>query len=843
MTKITQLIDTFIPEHYALDLTLERLTRKFHGKVTIQGHHVNPDSPISLHSKKLVIKKALINSLPVDTKQEINDELMLLPHSKLTEKDVEIVLEFEGTITDAQHGLYASYYEHDGEKKELLATQLEPHHAREIFPCVDEPAAKATFELTLTTENNVTVLGNMPIKTQQEKTVADLGYLITSFETTPKMSTYLLAFVVGELHSVEAKSNNNIDVRVWSTLSQPKESLQYALETAVRTIDFFEDYFGYGYPLPKADHIALPDMGGGAAAAMENWGLITYREDYLVCDSSSGISVEQRIARVIIHETSHQWFGNLVTMKWWDDLWLNESFASLMEYIGLDALFPEWHYWEQFPLSETMPALRRDSNSGVQSIKTPVNHPDEIGTLFDGAIVYAKGATVLNMVRVYIGDEVFQHGLKRYFETHAYDNTVGNDLWNALGSTVASFITPWLEQSGYPVVSVKRDGASYHLSQSQFLVGNNVSSKKQWPIPLYATDSSVPSLLEQKSVTFDNQQPLQFNKGGFGQYIVNYDTLSREYLLQKIQTLNTIDRVRFLLETTLLMRTDYLATDTLINTLQAYEGEHSQPVWEIMSYAISDLKKFVEHDKLAEAGLKKLVKTLSAEQYKQLGWVEKDSESSGARKLRADIIGLSLYSESEDAISHALSLYDAHNDDIVQINGELRGLVLVAAVRHHKDQRKVIDALLKIHDTTTNSELQEDIITGLSGTNNPKVIAELLEIMKDASRVRPQNAVHWYIYCLRNKHGKSLAWQWIQDNWDWVKATYGSDKSYDIFPRVLGTILNTSQELEEYSQFFKQFENEPALARTISIAKGEIKARAEWIEQDKNDVIKKLRQL
>lgn len=842
MTKITQLTTIFLPTHYDLHIKLERLTRKFHGTVTIHGTHVDAKKPVALHAKGLNIRKALINTIPSDIALCENDEVRLTPASALSTQELEIVIEFEGTITDAPHGLYVSHYEHNGEKKELLATQLEPHHAREIFPCIDEPAAKATFDLTLDTETDIDTLSNMPITTQTK--TSDMR-LVTTFDTTPKMSTYLLAFVVGELQCVKAKSKSGIDVRIWSTLTQPKASLTYALEAAVKTIDFFEDYFGYAYPLPKADHIALPDMGGGAAAAMENWGLITYREDYLACDENTGISTKQRIARVVIHETSHQWFGNLVTMKWWDDLWLNESFASLMEYIGLEALFPEWHYWEQFPLSETMPALRRDSNQGVQSVKTEVHHPDEIGTIFDGAIVYAKGATVLNMTRVHVGDLAFQQGLKKYFETHAYGNTTGDDLWNSLGETVADFITPWLTQSGYPVVDIIKEKDFYTLKQSQFLVGSQTQSKKIWPIPLYSNQPSIPDVLSDRSLRLSAHEPLQLNIGGHGQYVTNYDSENRQYLIDAIthNKLSVVDRLRILLDTTLLMKTDHLPTHELIDLLRAFTHETSQPVWEIMSYAIGDLKKIIENDLQAEQNLKKLIMTLTRKQYKSLGWDESKDETAATKKLRGDIIGLSLYAEHPDVITHALHLYDAHKNNLTKINGELRALVLIAAVRHAPHNKEVIEHLLSLHDRTNNSELQEDIITGLCGTNDSEVLQRLLEIMKDSSRVRPQNAVHWYIYCLRNKHGKTLAWEWIQNNWKWVKQTYGSDKSYDIFPRALGTTLSTPQELKEYSRFFKKFEHEPSLARTIEVAKGEISARVEWITQDHAEVLKKLHQL
>ena len=847
MTKIDQLIETFQPTHYDIQLKLERLIRSFSGTVTITGTY-DSAQPLRLHSKELTLTSALINDLPADITYGENDETTLTPSSTIASGDVTLIVTFTGKITDSQHGIYPCYFEHEGTKKEFLATQFEPHHAREAFPCIDEPAAKATFKLTLETEDNVTTLGNMPIKTQESITPVandpDATRLVTVFETTPRMSTYLLAFVVGEMHSIEAKTNNGVDVRIWSAPTQTKESLEFSLKTAIRTIEFFDEYFGVPYPLPKADHIALPDMGGGAAAAMENWGLITYREDYLVVDDSVGISVRQRVARVIVHETSHQWFGNLVTMKWWDDLWLNESFASLMEYVGLEGLFPEWHHWDEFAASETLPSLRRDSNPGVQAIKNEVNHPSDIGTQFDPAIVYAKGATVLRMLMEYVGEEKFRKGLQTYFKQHAYGNTTGQNLWDALDPSASAFISPWLEKPGFPVIDITKNGTDYTFKQEELLIGTEPDTQKVWPLLLGSTDPILPQIMDTKELTITTDKPLQLNIGGKAQYVVNYDNVSRSKLVEQIkdQSISVVDRLRFLLETTLLIRTPHLASSELVSLLDAYKAEDSQAVWDMIAFSIGILKAFTNDDDAAEKGLRTLARELSSREVTRLGWEEKAGEAESDTRLRATVIGLALYGEDTTTVQTALKIYDRYKNDITGIDGELRSLILTAAVRHG-DSPTVIEQLLSIHDKTHNSELQEDIISGLSSTRNPEVITQLLSIMTDAERVRPQNAVHWFVYCLRNRYGRDITWQWLRDNWDWVEKTYGSDKSYDIVPRVLGNILSAPKHLEEYTEFFTPLENEPALKRVIAIGKSEIKARIDWLESDQADVVKALRQL
>ena len=420
MKTVPRLLDTFMPHHYALTLDLTHAEEKsFSGSVIISGESTGES--ISLHSKELTIHSALIDDQPAEFSLGEFDELRL-SRPELSSGQHTVRIDFSGAITDAMHGLYPCYFTHDGVKKQLFATQFESHHAREVFPCVDEPAAKATYDVTLVTAPDLTVLGNMPVTESSEKN----GALTTTFATTPRMSSYLLAFVVGELHKKSAHTTSGVEVNVWTTPAQSEDILDFALDIATRSIDFYDKYFGVPYPLPKSDHVALPDFSSGA---MENWGLITYRESCLLADPKLTPESSKRfIATVIAHELSHQWFGNLVTMQWWNDLWLNESFANMMEYVAVDALHPEWRMWEDFATGEVTAALRRDSLDGVQPVQADVNHPDEISTLFDPAIVYAKGGRLLVMVRRLIGEEAFRTGLKLYFEKFAYQNTVGNDL-------------------------------------------------------------------------------------------------------------------------------------------------------------------------------------------------------------------------------------------------------------------------------------------------------------------------------------------------------------------------------------------------------------------------------
>lgn len=829
MNKVPRLIEQFVPDHYDLSLHLDREKRHFDGTVTVQGILQEDAQQLILHAKDLAVNSVTLDGKVASFTNSENDELHIT-HTDLDIGHHTVVITYSAEITDAMHGLYACYYEVEGLKKELLATQFESHHAREVFPCIDEPEAKATFDVTLTTEQNITVLGNMPVKWQR----VENELLVTAFETSPRMSTYLVAWVTGELHAKSAKTNRGIDVSIWATPAQPVASLDFALDIAVRAIEFYEDYFGTEYPLPKSDHIALPDFSSGA---MENWGLITYREVALLADpTTTSISSRQYIASVIIHELAHQWFGNLVTMKWWNNLWLNESFATLMQYIAVDGIEPSWNVWLDFTQQESIMALRRDSIDGVQSVQTDVHHPDEISTLFDGAIVYAKGARLLYMLQHFVGNDAFQAGLKQYFKDFAYKNTEGDDLWNAVakasGKDIIKLMNTWIAQPGYPVVHVSQTGDQVTLTQEQFFVGQHEPSTRLWPIPLNSSCSEMPLILSEKEQTVSRHHdtPLQLNVGGSAHFITHYDTALLERLIDEVKTgsLDIIDRLQLLHEATLLARGGIMPSVELISLINAYKNETSQQVWSIISLALAELRKFTDDDKAAETKLRQFSADLAGQQYERLGWSPKSNESEDDTKLRTIILGLMIYGEDEDAIATAQKLYN--DSDLKDLDGELRPLIISTAVRYGDET--VVEDLLHLYSSSQSGELREDITYGITSTKSDEKITELLDLIKNPDIVRPQDSARWFVYLIRGKESKLKAWQWIRDNWQWVMDTFSGDKSYDAYPRYSASALSTNTQLEEYNEFFLPKKSIIALTRSIEMGVSEIKGRVELIEKD-----------
>ena len=840
MKSVTRLTGIFIPEHYDLSIKLYRHERRFKGTVTIKGSSTSGSEEILLHARGLKITSALVDGKEASVREGKNDEIAIThPDINRSKKHI-VVVTYDGIITDDMNGIYPCYYEIDGEKKELLATQFESHYARRAFPCIDEPEAKATFDVTISSEKNVAVLGNMPVKWQREEG----DWLVTHFETTPRMSSYLIAWVVGDLQKQTTTTKSGVEVSVWATKAQKPDSLTFATTMAARVIDFFNDYFGVPYPLPKSDHVALPDFSAGA---MENWGLITYREIALLVDSdTTSLAMKHYVATVIAHELSHQWFGNLVTMKWWNDLWLNESFADMMEYLAVDALEPSWNIWLDFTTSDVISALRRDSLDGVQSIQIDVNHPDEISTLFDPSIVYAKGGRLLKMLQAYVGNEAFRAGLKRYFEAHAYSNTSADDLWRSLsevsGKDIAAFMHAWMTQSGYPIVTAKRDGNTITLTQEQFFIGPHKPSHKLWPIPLHANLSAAPEILATPSVSFEDtsRRMLFLNTGSSAHFIAQYDGSLLEDIAQHFNELSPIDKISFLHEQLLIAKSGRQSYATILPLLSQFRDETNESVWDIVALAINELKNFVEDDRAAEKSLKHLVGDTVATQLKRLGWDKKPNEDENDTKLRSTIISLALYAEIPEVSQEAQRRFE--NTAITELDPELRTAIMAHAVRYNASDT-LITTLIDTYKTTTSSELRDDIAAALTATRNQDTVVYLSGLLTDKTVVRPQDFTHWYVWLLQNRYSKAYMWQWIRNNWAWVEKTFKEDASYDVLPRYVAASLRTPTQLTEYKTFFEPLEKNLTLARNIRIGYTELEGTVELLARDKKPVCDALRNL
>lgn len=831
-TKERRLLPLFTPAHYTLHINLTGLTeRHFLGEVTVRGTVAKSSRAITLHAKELQITSASIDGQPAEWRLEPeHDEITLLATEDLTPGEHKLTITYSGTITDPMHGIYPCYFTLNGHKKELIATQFESHHAREAFPCIDEPAAKAVFDLTLTTTTGITTLSNTPITSQH----AVDGNLVTTFGTTPRMSTYLLAFVTGELAYTEATSGNGVTVRGYSTPDKVEQT-RYATEHAARTLDFYDEYFNLPYPLEKCDIIALPDFSTGA---MENWGLITFRESCMLVDEqNTAADTKQFIAGVVCHELAHQWFGNLVTMQWWDDLWLNESFANWMEHAVVDHFYPDWQVWEQYNATSQQSAFTRDALASVQAVQQHVAHPDEIRSLFDPAIVYAKGGCLIRMLNEYLGTEVFREGLRLYMERHQYGNTHAGDLWAALsevsGQDVAAFMEPWVRQPGHPVVNFNHSGDHAKLTQNRFYANPTKIPEHDdtlWPVPVLSEALPDLSLFKdaQATTVVKHQPNVLLNEGGTGFYHVQYDAKSLGAIAKNIETLQTGDRQRLLLDSLALTRAGHQATTNTLDLMAHYKNEASYSVWLAITAIIGALKIMVNDDPALKPHLKRYVGELAQHEFTRLGWERKKGETYFDELMRPLALGCMAYAEQPEVIAHGLHLLRGAEKP-EDIPTDIRSIVYGIGVYH--EGKPVLDRLLTWYDQTPSAEERINLTAGISNMQDTTLVPDILNLLT-TKKIKLQDIGYWFAYLIRNAKAKDQTWAWMKDSWPWIHRNFSNDMHYTDFARYSAGGFSTAEHLAAYKDFFTPKLKEPALKRTIEQGLEDIEIRKLWRERD-----------
>lgn len=831
MADSTRFYEKFQPVHYDIYLDIDRAAKHFKGITTIKGNAV--DTKIALHQKFLNVASVQADGQDVpfsfsDRQEAIQLEL---PHSG----DVELKVVYDAKLTDTMMGIYPSYYTVAGQKKQLIGTQFETTAARQAFPGIDEPEAKATFSLAIKYDEQPgeTIIANMP----EDHVENGVHY----FQETVKMSTYLVAFAFGELQSKFAKTKSGVEIGVFSTKAHQPKKLDFSLDIAKRAIEFYEDFYQTPYPLPQSYQLALPDFSAGA---MENWGLVTYREAYMLLDpDNTTLNQKRLIATVITHELAHQWFGDLVTMKWWDDLWLNESFANMMEYVAVDALEPEWNVWEMFQTSEVPMALQRDATDGVQSVHVAVDDPAEIDTLFDGAIVYAKGARMLVMVRALLGDDAMRKGLKNYFAAHQYGNATGADLWQALGEAsgmnVGQIMESWLEHPGYPVVEVKVEDGKLMLSQQQFFIGDGEEKSHLWQIPLNANYNQAPAIFSEQSLVLgdyaqlrkQNGRPFRVNVGDNSHVIVKYDETLLNDILDHLDELGAIDQLQLLQDLRLLAEGRQISYAQIVPLLSRFKDSRSGIVNEMLYHVANSLKNFVQPAAKTERQLQQLFDQLSVKQVQRLGWLSQKDESNDDQLMRPIVLSAALYAQNRDTIKQAQALFDQYQDHLADLPADVRGLVLANEVKNYGSQ-ELFETLLADYQKTADAGFKQDICAALTKTQDDQLIAQLIDRFEDADTIKPQDLRAWFRGVLTNDHGQQAAWDWIQQEWSWLEKTVGGDMEFPTYITVISRIFKTSQRLAEFKRFFTPKENDPMLKREIQMDEKVIASRVELIESE-----------
>ena len=835
MGQVSHLYDLFQPKHYQIYLDINREKKTFTGVTKISGNASQKE--ITLHQKFLNILEVKVNGNSTDFKFDDNSETVSF--SVPNTGDLNLEVSYSAKLTGSMMGIYPSYYEVDGVKKQLIGTQFETTFARQAFPSIDEPVAKATFDLAIKFDEHEgeTVLSNMP----EVKTENGVHY----FDTTVRMSTYLVAFAFGELQSKLTETKSGVKIGVFSTKAHAEKELDFALDIAKRSIEFYEDYYQTPYPLPHSWQLALPDFSAGA---MENWGLVTYREAYLLLNpDNTSLDTKRIVATVIAHELAHQWFGDLVTMKWWDDLWLNESFANMMEYVAIDALQPDWNIWELFQTSEAPQALQRDATDGVQSVHVEVKDPAEIDSLFDPAIVYAKGSRLLVMVRALIGDDALRSGLKAYFKSHKYNNAVGSDLWKALGEAsnldIGSIMNSWLEQPGYPVLNVNVKNGHLVVEQNQFFIGEGTEVDRLWQVPLHADFAQAPKLLTQKELDLGDYQelrkvadkPLRFNVGNTSHVVVNYSPELLEDILVNSQNLTHIDKLQLLQDLRLLADSGLTSYSKVIPLLKEFSNSDSAIVNETLYSIVNNLKFFVTPYSTDETNLKKFVNTLSADQVQRLSWLPKDTDSNDDQLVRPLVLNAALYAENPSAESEAHEIFTQNQDKLLSLSSDIRALVLQNEVKNYNSSQ-LFESLLEDYRKTSDSSYKQDILFALTSTKNADQIQQIVSYFEDADTIKPQDLRTWYFRTLSNNLGEQAAWDWIRNEWQWLEDTVGGDMEFTSYITVTARALHTEPRLVEFKDFFEPKLNTPGLTREIVMDTKVIESRVAMIERERDHV-------
>lgn len=833
MPEPTRFLENFVPENYSLSYKINKNDETFACSEIISGEAKN--SKIFLHSVGLKVKSLEVNGSPVEF--EVNDEKITIKN--LEPGKVKIEIEISGRLSHNMEGIYVSTYRHNNKTEKIIATQFESHYARTAFPCIDEPAAKATFDLKISyNDQKATIISNAPSKTFSDASAENTseGTLKTvEFETTPRMSTYLLAFACGEFNEFSAVSRKGIKITSYASKAQSPELLKEPTVFAGQVLDWYAEKFQADFPLPELKQLALPDFEAGA---MENWGLVTYRESMFLYDKTTSLGLQKTAMTTIAHELSHQWFGDLVTMSWWDDLWLNESFANIMEYYAVDALRPDLDIFEDFFTGDCLAALNRDAYLGVQSVHQDVETPAEIDTLFDGAIVYAKGARLIFMLVRELGWENFLKGLRDYFQKYAYENTSGSDLWKSLQSyadfDVAEFMNSWINQPGYPVLkksegfepegertnrskTSRKTGSSEKFTEVRFLLSGKPKNES-WPIPKVMDDMS-------------------------GHYLISLSDSELKAKLDNFDNLGLEQKLRLLIDQRFLAKTPAKNSAELFSLLEKIKTESDPSLWDIASIIISDLKLFLRPDSSEEMQFKNFVAGLVRKPLEKVGLV-KTSPTDRNIELRSTLLSLALYSERENGendyfIPQLAELYSDSGQSLPDFcqnfDADSRFAVLSALI---KLDPKYFSELLGLYKNTPDPDLKYDLLGAIAGTTHPEHFEKLFKLLESPDVIRPQDHFSYFYSLVSRPRLHDKAFDWLIENWSYVETLCG-DASLDYYPRYLAKTIKTPEDEQKYFDFFENLKN-PLFDRLLEVAHGEISARLALIASDQQSVISRL---
>lgn len=787
---------TIVPTHYTVRLEMDLPNRSFTGHVRTEISARETVAVIVMSANELTIKSArlMTDAGPVDLPTSHDAEaqqLSLHPASPLAAGDYVIELEYQGVINPNAEGFFFDRYTTPNGDKELFGTQCEVPDARRILPCWDEPAFKATFSSTLVVPGNFRATSNMPAI--RESLLPD-GRKEIEFATSPLMSTYLLGYFGGEFEILEDE-HRGIRLRIFATEGKIQNAT-YALESTKRVLDYFTDYFGVEYPLPQLDQIAIPNAFSGFGA-MENWGCISYTETLLLYDpATSSQDTKENVFNVIAHEVAHQWFGNIVTMGWWDNLWLNEAFASWIDTKSTDDLNPEWGLWLKSNSSKER-AMGLDARIATHPIQLPGVTESGAIDAFD-AISYNKGQALVRMLENHLGEEDFREGIRLYMKRHAWSNTTTEDLWTALedasGEPVRAIASGWTRESGFPVITATQAHDQLHLKQERFSIDDPNPPPTMWSVPvtvgaLNNLSDERKHLLSGREATIpwaDSLGAPKVNLNDVGFYRVVYDPETFAAIVAALPDLPAAEQINLLGDAWALVTAGRVATSDYLEIAWALRSNSSEPVWTSILSALAEIDTWML-DRPERTAFQRWAVTLLRPQLDRLGWDPRAGESTSDAGLRGSITYRMGWFGDEAAIVESQKRFEKFVTDPSTLDGNMRPAIMGVAGRYA--DATTYNQLWQLYKNAINTEEKNTFLRGMQHALDPLLAARTRELTLGEELPSSQRNYNLYYVASRGEH--------LVETWEFTKehaaellaplARYGAN-SY------LGYIVNRSSD-------------------------------------------------
>lgn len=807
-----------VPVHYTLSFAPDIPSAKFDGHEEVRLHLLRPTAAITLNAVDIEFHKVVVQSsegrqAAAVSMDPVHQTATLRLATPVAAGQAVLDIEFSGVLNDKLRGFYLVH----GKNRNYASTQFEATDARRAFPSFDEPALKATFDISLTIDEGDAAISNGPIVSDTPG--PGTGKHTVSFATTAKMSTYLVAMLVGDWKCIEG-GTDGIPIRICATPDKVNLG-HFALEATEHIVHSLDQYYGIRYPYKKLDIIAVPDFEAGA---MENTGAITFREIYLLVDEQhSSVGARRGVAEVLAHEITHMWFGNLVTMKWWDDLWLNEGFATWMVSKPVGDWKPEWKESLQ-DVQDASNTLDVDSSPATRQIRMQANTPDEINQLFDG-IAYGKAAAVLHMVEQYVGPDVFRSGVKRYLEKYSYGNATAEDFWNTLAEVskkpMAKIMSSFVDQPGVPMLSVRSQCSGKKMTveatQQRFYLQKSLMdspSNQVWAIPVCFKMGAVKDCRildhKQQEFQFDGCFPeFSADADGSGYYRAQYANETLQHLPGAAWEPGQRDRLAG--DTWALVRAGKQNVGDYLDLLRRMGADRERVVLEA---EIQPLPKIAEYltDAEGRASLSALIRDLAAPGVKHLGWKPAPNENDDDRQLRPALIGLlGAYGNDAETIRHARNLAEEYLQDRSSLDGSLVPAVLGLAAR--SGGPALYERYSEAARGARSPEEFLNFLYGLVSFPEPDLVRRTLETAV-SSDVRSQDSPYVLVALLNNPDSRKQSWVWIKDHWAAVQARFTISSGARVVAAT-GTFCNAADRVEV--QGF--FANHPVESSERALAK------------------------